>query len=114
MKLVVTRQLQWPDGKRVVEVSIGGIDYTNPDALVPKYEGEFVEYYDPIEAVETAIRICRKWREDGHKDAKVGFGSTGGFTAPFEDCTFKEARGWARKLRSSNERRVIDEEPDQI
>ena len=37
MKLVVTRQLQWPEGKRVVEVSVGGIDYVNPDALVAKY-----------------------------------------------------------------------------
>jgi hypothetical protein len=98
MKLVVTRQLQWPEGKRVVEVSTGGMDYTNPDALVPKYEGEFEEFDDPGEAVEAAIKICRKWREDGCKDAKVGFGSTGGFTMPFEGCSFKEAREWARKL----------------
>jgi len=98
MKLVVTRQLQWPEGKRVVEVSVGGIDYVNPDALVAKYPGEFEEFGEPREAVEAAIRICRKWREDGAKDAKVGFGSTGGFTIPFEDCTFKEARDWAQNL----------------
>jgi hypothetical protein len=101
MKLVVTRQVQWPTGKPVVEVSIGGIDYTNPDALMAKYEGEFVEFDDPREAVEAAIRICRKWRKDGRKDAKMGFGSTGGFTIPFEDCTFKEAREWARRLTKS-------------
>ena len=40
----VTRQCQWPDGDNVVEVSVGGIDYCNPDALSPKYAGEFEEY----------------------------------------------------------------------
>jgi hypothetical protein len=98
VKLAVTRQVQWPTGKPVVEVSIGGIDYANPDALVAKYEGEFVEFDDSREAVEAAIRICREWRRDGRKDANVGFGSTGGFTAPFDDCTFKEARDWASRL----------------
>ena len=101
MKLVVTRQLQWPEGKRVVEVSVGDIDYVNPDALVAKYDGEFQEYDNPTEAVESAIDICRKWRVDGCKDAKVGFGSTGGFTMPFEVCSFREARKWARKLLAS-------------
>ena len=61
-KLVVTRQLQWPEGKRVVEVSVGGMDYVNPDALVAKYQGELEEYDDPIEAVEAAIDVCRRWR----------------------------------------------------
>lgn len=101
MKLVVTRQLQWPEGKRVVEVSVGDIDYVNPDALVAKYAGEFQEYDNPIEAVESAIDICRKWRADGCKDAKVGFGSTGGFTMPFVVCSFEEARKWAGKLLAS-------------
>lgn len=102
MKLVVTRQLQWPDGKRVVEVSIGSLDYVNPDALVAKYQGEFNEYDNPIEAVEAAISICRRWRQDGCKDAKVGFGATGGFTFPFDQCSFAEARKWAKSLLSNN------------
>jgi hypothetical protein len=111
IKLVITRQLQWPTGKPVVEVSLGGIDYTNPDALVPKYEGELVEFDDPREAVEAAIKICRKWRENGRKDAKLGFGSTGGFTIPFEDCTFEEARRWARRLMRSSD---VPSEKDRI
>ena len=100
MKLTVTRQLQWPEGKPVVEVSIGSIDYVNPDALVAKYPGEFVEYDNPVKAVEAAISICRKWRQDGRRDAKVGFGSTGGFTLPFEECSFAEATKWAKNLLS--------------
>ena len=36
----VTRQRQWPGGECVVEVSVGTMDYTNPDALVGKYPDE--------------------------------------------------------------------------
>lgn len=91
----VTRQIQWPDGDPVVEVSEGGVDYTNPDALVAKYAGEFEEFKDPRDAVEAAISICREWRKDGKKNAKVGIGATGGMTMPFDTCTFKEAKEWA-------------------
>lgn len=97
----VTRQLQWPDGDAVVEVSEGSLDYTNPDALVAKYPGEFNEFKDPIEAVETAIEICRSWRKDGTKRARVGIGATGGMTMPFDTCTFKEAKEWAQKTSES-------------
>ncbi len=97
MPYTVTRQLQWPDGRAVVEISAGGRDYTNPDALSPRYPGEFETFDDPVEAVETAISICRAWRKDGKKDARVGHGATGGMTLPFDRCTFQEARQWAKK-----------------
>ena len=97
MPWTVTRQLQWPEGTPVVEVSSGGIDYTNPDALSPRYPGEFETYADPVEAVEAAILICRAWRKDSRKDAKVGYGATGGMTLPFDPSTFQEARQWAKR-----------------
>ena len=97
MPYTVTRQLQWPDGMPVVEVSVGGIDYTNPDALVARYPGEFETFDGPREAVETAIAICRAWRKDGEPAARVGVGATGGMTMPFETCSFKAARKWARE-----------------
>ena len=53
---VVTRQIQWPEGKHVVEISAGGFDYTNPDALVAKYPGEFGEFCDPREALKNGRR----------------------------------------------------------
>lgn len=93
----VTRQIQWLDGDPVVEVSEGGMDYTNPDALSPVYSGEMEEYEDPIEAVEVAIGIVKDWRKDGEKKAKIGVGSTRGFTIPFEPDTFAYARAWAKK-----------------
>lgn len=96
MTYTVTRQHQWPDGAFVVEVSGGGIDYTNPDALCAKYPGEFEEFADPREAVETAIDICRAWRRDGKRSAKIGVGSTGGYTMPFDPSTFAGARSWAK------------------
>lgn len=93
----VTRQLQWPEGTPMVEVSVGGIDYCNPDALVQRYGGEFEEFINPIEAVETAIDICMAWRKDGEKDAQIGIGATLGMTMPFEECSFESAREWAKK-----------------
>jgi len=96
MTYTVTRQIQWPDGKAVVEIARGGIDYVNPDALVAKFPGEFQTFDSAIEATDTAIAICRSWRQAGRKDAKIGFGFTGGFTMPFDSCTFKEARKWAQ------------------
>ena len=100
----VTRQIQWPEGAKVVEVSSGGIDYCNPDALCAKYPGEFEEFSDPIEAVEVAISICRQWRKDGAKQAKVGIGATGGYTMPFDTCSFKDAREWAKETAKHLER----------
>jgi len=99
MPYTVTRQLQWPEGTPVVEISAGGRDYTNPDALSAKYPGEFETYADPVEAVEAAISICRAWRQDGKKEAKEGYGATGGMTLPFETCTFREVRRWAKQRR---------------
>ena len=60
----VTRQRQWPDGANLVEISAGGLDYTNPDALSARYPGEFSTFDDPREAVEVALDIVRAWRRD--------------------------------------------------
>jgi hypothetical protein len=94
----VTRQRQWPNGTELVEVSCGGIDYTNPDALGAKYAGEFEEFANPIDAVETAIEIARAWRKDSHKRISIGVGSTHGMTMPFDSGTFADARAWAKEL----------------
>lgn len=84
MTQVITRQNQWPDGDMVVEVSGGGIDYTNPDALAAKYRGEFEEINDPREAIDTAIKIAKQWQTDHPElQIKIATGSTGGFTMPF-------------------------------
>lgn len=94
----VTRQRQWPDGINMVEVSRGGIDYTNPDALCAKYPGEFQEYSNPVEAIETAIEIVRAWRKDipGQR-ISLGIGATLGMTLPFEPITFAQAKQWAKR-----------------
>jgi len=99
MPYTVTRQHQWPSGDYVVEVSAGGLDYSNPDALVAKFAhlGEFVTFTSPVQAVEAAIAICEAWRADGCPDAQIGHGATGGMTMPFDPCTYEEARAWAAK-----------------
>jgi hypothetical protein len=94
----VTRQHQWPDGKFVVEVSSGSLDYANPDALCAKYSGEFETFDDPRDAVETAVEIARQWRKDTRKRVSVGVGSTHGMTMPFDAGAFSDARAWAKEL----------------
>jgi len=98
----VTRQHQWPDGYLVVEISKGGIDYCNPDALNRKYPGEFEEYKDPTEAVDTAIKIAEAWKMDSGKRILIGHGATGGYTMPFDGMTLSQKnlaalRKWAKK-----------------
>jgi hypothetical protein len=99
----VTRQRQWPDGDLVVEISAGSGDYTNPGALVERYNGEFEEFADPREAVSTAIAIAQAWQKD-QPDEEIGIahGATGGYTMPFSgepltEEVFADLRAWAEK-----------------
>ena len=93
---IVTRQCQWPTGELVVEISTGGWDYINPDALVEKYPGEFVEFNDPREAVEAAIAIAKAWQKDEPgKNIGIAAGYTGGYTMPFEPQSIEELKRWA-------------------
>lgn len=98
----VSRQVQWPDGDQVVEISKGSIDYSNPGMLVTKYRGEGEEYIDPREAVRVAIEIAQAWAKDQPRPVFIGRGCTGGMTIPFdpEELTeevFVEYREWANK-----------------
>lgn len=100
MLYFVSRQKYWPEGTPMVEIALGGLDYANPDMLMPKYKnlGEGKEYNDPREAAEAAIQIVRAWRKDGEKRAMVAHGCTGGMTMPFDPCTIKELQKWADEL----------------
>ncbi len=98
MKYFVSRQNYWPHGELVVEVARGGLDYANPDMLVSKFQGEGSEYYDPREAVTVAIRIADAWKvRSGRTDIEVRTGCTHGFTAPFENGSYEDARQWAQR-----------------
>ena len=95
----VTRQRQWPDGEQMVEVSQGGLDYCNPDALGAKYTGEFEEFSDIRDAVEIAIGITQAWRKDAKdRSISIGIGATHGNTIPFEAISFRDARKLAKRI----------------
>ena len=88
----VSRQARWIDGLSIVEITQGGIDYMNPDALVQKYQGEFQEFTDPVEAVEVAFDIARQWQADVKKLPKkerypiyVAMGCTHGYTMTLDE-----------------------------
>lgn len=51
----VTRQYRKPYGFRVVQVSVGSLDYTNIDTLLPKYKGDCEEFDLAIDAANAAI-----------------------------------------------------------
>jgi len=93
----ITRQAQWPEGTLIVEISEGGIDYCNPDALVQKYDGEFCEYEDPREAVKIALDIAAQWQKDSDEKIVIGHGGTGGYTMPFEPSEKEGLIKWAEK-----------------
>lgn len=97
----VSRQIYWgvdPEDQHTVEIAAGGLDYANPDMLVPKYDGEGEEYSDPREAVEAALKIAESWKTDCPElTINVAHGATGGFTMPFEASDVKELKEWAEK-----------------
>lgn len=80
----VTRQHRWHDGLKIVEVSQGGIDYTNPDALCKKWQGEFEPHVGLTPAVEAAIGIAKAWQETTTDTVYIAVGCTEGMTAEFD------------------------------
>ena len=99
----VTRQLQWPGGNRVVEISEGGIDCANPDALVKVYSGELEEYSTLRQALKAAIRIAKNWKLDSpDKEIFIGRGAPGGMSIPLTqesltERTFGGFREWTNQ-----------------
>jgi hypothetical protein len=95
-KFFVSRQCYYYSHVSVVEVVSGGIDNSGADMLCAVYPGEGQEYDDPVEAVETAIEVCKAWRKK-YRAVHVAVGSTGGMGLELEPCTFVEARAWAQR-----------------
>lgn len=101
----VSRQCQHPEGDLIVEISQGGIDFCNPDAFSPMFDGELKEYSDPREAVETAIAIAEQWQKTikDKDEIFIGRGATGGMTMPFDgepltEETFASLRAHAEDI----------------
>jgi hypothetical protein len=94
----VTKQIQYPDSDRVVEVSVATFDYVNPDCLSDGIK----ECETATEAVEYAIELAQKWQAECGEEVFVGKGYTGGNTMPFDpwelcELTFAKFRAWARE-----------------
>jgi hypothetical protein len=89
-KFTVTRQHRYYDGYKIVEVSQGGIDYANPDALVKKWQGEFEEFAGMTAAVEAAIGIAKAWQETTTDQIFIGVGATHGMTMEFDALSLND------------------------
>lgn len=97
----VSRQLQWPDGERLVEIAEGGRDYSGPDMLSTKYPGEGREYDDPREAVRVGLEILAAWRADQPETEgdpiAIGYGNTLGMGLPITASEEEQVRAWAEE-----------------
>lgn len=90
-EFTVTRQNRWIDGVRVVEISQGGSDYTNADALSKKYDGEFETFTGMLPAVKKGIEIAQQWQKDQPEEKIfVGIGCTHGMSMPFDEMELTE------------------------
>ena len=89
----VTKQVQWPDGDMVVEVSIGDFNYCNPGAM-----GDIEEFEFAVDAAQRAIELQEEWQQE-HPDEEVfvGYGYTGGNTMPFDPDEPEELLAWAKQ-----------------
>jgi len=82
----------------MVEISTGGRDYVNPDMLGEVYDDEGREFFDPREAVRTALKIRDAWkRDEPDTEIGIGYGCTCGMTMPFDPSTDEELTAWANK-----------------
>lgn len=98
MLYTVTRQNSWGvDLPLAVEVSEGGLDYSNPDALSRKYPGEMQEYDSATKAVKAAIAIRKLWRQDEPEETiRLDCGDACCGSLPLADnMTDKDALDWA-------------------
>ena len=104
-EFTVTRQRRWEDGLNIVEISQGGLDYSNPDALGRKYPEDFSEHVGMLAAVETGIELAKKWQKDSKEKIFIAIGNTGGNTAHFEELTLnkKNCLSLVRKARQFDE-----------
>lgn len=92
-KFTVTRQLQYPDGDFVVEISQGEFDYCNPGKLGCMFRklGEDETFAGMTPAVEAGIAIAKAWQEhEPDLVILIAVGNTGGNTMPFDGEEFTE------------------------
>lgn len=94
----VTKQIQYPDGDRVVEISIGTFDYVNPGCLSDGTK----ECETATEAVEYAIELAQQWQTECDEEVFIGKGYTNGCCMPFDpwelcEENYAELREWAIK-----------------
>lgn len=83
----VTRQIQWPDGICMIEISIGDYNHTNPGEV--KLVGE---YDFAVEAAEAAIADAIKWSKDKTVEIGAGYGHTIG---SLEESDPEDILAWA-------------------
>jgi hypothetical protein len=102
----VTRQHSCIGG-RMVEISVGGKNNINPDALSEKYEGEFKEYDNALEAAKVAISIKDIWSKDCEDEINLGVGASLG-SIPFDSMLDSDVLLWAYQIELSKLKNIYE------
>lgn len=92
MTFIVTKQIHWPDGERMVEISLGGFDYVNPGCCSNFHSFDFA-----LEAANFALEMAKEWGEKVQEEISVGYGYTHGCCMPFEPSDQDELLQWAKE-----------------
>ncbi len=88
----VTKQVQWPDGDMVVEVSIGDFNYCNPGAM-----GDIEKFELATDAAQRAIELQQEWQQEHpSEEVFVGHGYRMGRWLHFESEEPEELLAWAK------------------
>lgn len=113
--LTVTCQHRWPEGEYIVEVTIGGFDWTNPGFIDLPFPGAGETFMSAVEAMDTATSVAKAWAaaeslkpEEDRAEIHIDYGNTGGGMWSLEnlfvhtdEAALKSAHEWAAKFDSN-------------
>jgi len=98
--VTVTCQIDALEGTPFVNINYKGYDEAPPDCLGGIYEG-VGEYLDPLEAVEAAISIVRRWSEDIGEEVLISYATLDGIPLcpkELDDEVIEAMKKWAKRL----------------
>lgn len=99
-KYFVSRQAYYSSHQNVVEIAVGGIDYSGPDMLTKNWynQGEGQEFLDPRDAAQAAQRVVIAWALSSNDDyPRLTVVNSGGMGIEGEPMSWEEVWKWAEQ-----------------
>lgn len=99
-KYFVSRQAYYSSHQNVVEIAVGGIDYSGPAMLTKNWynQGEGQEFLDPRDAAQAAQRVVIAWALSSNDDyPRLTVVNSGGMGIEGEPMSWEEVQAWAEQ-----------------